>query len=65
MSTLVDISKIADISLTDTDLAREVDFCRGQTTLSAGPYMPILSGNYEVIAIETSDFQSFTISAKH
>jgi hypothetical protein len=65
MDKLERIMKDAEIGMTNTNMFSDVDICQGGTIIASGPYMPISSGNYNVISVETSDFQSFLITGKY
>jgi len=64
MDNIVEISKDANINLMDTDISKKAEVGRGYSALSFGPFLPILSGDYNVEAFETADFQEFSVICK-
>jgi len=63
METLVDILKNTDIGLKDTNFSQNIEISQQRNNFALGPYLPISSGNFNIIALETSDFESFTVTA--
>ena len=61
MNNIDEIAKDANIKLVDTNISKKVEVNRGHITLSTGPFLPILSGNYDIDAIETTNFEEFTL----
>jgi hypothetical protein len=61
MNNIVEIAKDADINLSETDVSKKAEVGRGYITLSAGPFLPIFSGEYNIVAYETADFQEFSV----
>lgn len=59
METLVDILRNTDIRVIETSLSQSVEFSQRRKTYSFGPYLPISSGNFNVEAMETSNFHSY------
>ncbi len=46
----------------DTKVAKDISIGQDREAGSVGPYLPLLSGSYNVIAFETSDFESFEVT---
>lgn len=65
MDTLVDILKKSGIDLVDTNISKNVEIVQGKPRTSLGPFLPISSGDYNIISIETSDFESFEVTATY
>lgn len=63
METLADILKNTDIGLKDTNFSQDVEISQQRKNLILGPYLPISSGNFNIIALETSDFETFAVTA--
>jgi hypothetical protein len=61
MDNKAEVAKKADIGLTDSNISKNIGVGQNHISLFSGPFLPILSGNYNIIAIETSDFQSFSV----
>jgi hypothetical protein len=64
MDNIVKTAKNADIGLIDSNISKDINVGQNRVSLSAGPFLPILSGNYDNIAVETSDFQSFSVISR-
>lgn len=63
METFVDILKQPEIGLENTDLSQNVEVVQQKKNLTLGPYLPISSGNFNIVALETSDFDTFFVTA--
>ena len=61
MNNIVEIAKDTNIKLMDTNISKKAEVSRGHMTISAGPFLPILSGNYDIDAFETTNFEEFTV----
>lgn len=60
MDNIAKAAENADIGLLNSNISRNINVGQNRILLSLGPFLPILSGNYN-IAAETSDFQSFSV----
>jgi hypothetical protein len=65
MNNIVEIAKDANLNFVDTNISKKAEVGRGHITLFAGPFLPILSGDYNIVALETTDFQEFTITGTY
>ena len=65
MDTLVEVLKSSGINLIDTNTSKSVEIVQGKVPTSFGPFLPIFSGDYNIISIETSDFESFEVTATY
>lgn len=65
METVVDILKISGIDIIDTNISKNVEIVQGKPRTSLGPFLPISSGDYNIISIETKDFESFEVTATY
>jgi hypothetical protein len=63
MDNIAKIAENADIGLKTSNISRNINVGQNRISLSLGPFLPILSGNYNIVAIETSDFQSFSVTS--
>jgi hypothetical protein len=61
MNNVIETAKDDNIDFMDTNISKKADIGRGHITLFAGPFLPILSGDYNIAAFETADFQEFTV----
>ena len=65
MNNIVEVSKDVNINLVDTNISKKAEVGRSYNALSFGPFLPILSGDYNIEAIETADFQEFVVIGKY
>lgn len=64
MENLVVVARDAELHVLKTSTAKDISVGTVGGAMVAGPYLPISSGSYDMMVLETSDFQSFTISIR-
>jgi hypothetical protein len=65
MNMTIEILKDSAIDLIDTNLSKSIEIGQTKPRICTGPYLPIMSGNYDILSYETSDFQSFIVTGTY
>jgi hypothetical protein len=64
MNNITQVSKEVKIEVINTNIFENLDIDQKQTSLFAGPFLPVLSGNYDLYVVKTSDFKTVSFPLK-